>query len=79
MGMYIVVCHILGILWVPHCNFRSVVFHYIACNFRFVKATRTATPTIVPLGAPLSPTLLVVMALTSVQTNEPSNVRSERH
>lgn len=30
--------------WVPHCYFRSVVFHYIACNFRFVKATRTARP-----------------------------------
>lgn len=28
----------------PHCYFRSVVFHYIACNFRFVKATRTARP-----------------------------------
>lgn len=24
-----------------HCDFRPVVFHYIACNFRVVKATRT--------------------------------------
>lgn len=81
--------------WVPHCYFRSVVFHYIACNFRFVKATRTARPSrlqrrrqhqLANFLQPVSPCVLtpqhpvpfsLLWLLTSVQTNEPSNERTE--